>query len=393
MSHASMPKKSVPIFEKKNAVLHNAYKNPVTVAIDDKTSVELRYHGWPTVCRDEKGTLYVVSSIRVGHVDPHGATALLVSHDGGNTWEGPRIINDTSADDRDAGIVYLGNGRLIVSYFTIGADDFLPGGTYHAQLLSFSNEAQRVAKEKQWADLPADSLDRISWNGFLLFSDDYGATWSKPHLVPATDPHGPTVARDGSLWQGRASQEIGGCRLYRSVDGGMTWEMRKELLIPFESESGYCSEPYLVQLKNGSYVLGIRAGDFKGDDSMLRTYISFSDDGYEFTKPYPIEGVVGVPPHFLELSNGALLLTYSYRAHLDGPNGIRGRVSYDGGHTWDEEIIISEAPEKAHPGEVGYPSTAELDDGTLITVYYQPENDEEHLFPSILYTRWRLEEA
>ena len=36
----------------------------------------------------------------------------------------------------------------------------------------------------------------------------------------------------------------------------------------------------------------------------------------------------------------------------------------------------------------GYPATCELDDGTLMTVYYQKQHPGENC--SILYTRWKL---
>ena len=39
-------------------------------------------------------------------------------------------------------------------------------------------------------------------------------------------------------------------------------------------------------------------------------------------------------------------------------------------------------------GDLGYPATCELDDGTLMTVYYQKQHPGENC--SILYTRWKL---
>jgi Neuraminidase (sialidase) len=77
------------------------------------------YQGWPTVARDEKGVLYAVaSSFRISHICPFGKTAMYKSFDGGKTWTPPIVINDTYVDDRDAGIVYLGNGK---NYFNLGS--------------------------------------------------------------------------------------------------------------------------------------------------------------------------------------------------------------------------------------------------------------------------------
>ena len=44
----------------------------------------------------------------------------------------------------------------------------------------------------------------------------------------------------------------------------------------------------------------------------------------------------------------------------------------------------------ARGGDLGYPATVELDDGSLMTVYYQKYEDDANC--SILYTRWRLGE-
>ena len=79
-----------------------------------KTDGPFRYQAWPSVCCDENGVLYAVcSGHRVAHVCPFGKNLMFTSHDGGETWSPPIIVNDTRLDDRDAGITYLGNGKMI----------------------------------------------------------------------------------------------------------------------------------------------------------------------------------------------------------------------------------------------------------------------------------------
>ena len=76
--------------------------------------------------------------------------------------------------------------------------------------------------------------------------------------------------------------------------------------------------------------------------------------------------------------------------------------SRDGGYTWekeatlpvpawqnaklhiDEPLVLCEARD----GDIGYPCTVEMDDGSLFTVYYQRYADDAKT--SMLYTRWRL---
>ena len=291
-----MKEKLIAKFEQKDVLLHDAYQKPVTVWIDEETSMELNYQGWPTICRGDGDTLYVSSSIRRGHVDPYGATAFYVSHDRGKTWSEPRVINDTPADDRDTGVAYLGDGRIVVSFFTIGLNYFLPGGQWDV-LMNYGDERQAAAKIKQGQALPEDDQYRNS-GSYLIFSEDYGKTWSAPHKVPACDPHGPSIANDGSLLQCRANINTG-CECYQSFDGGKTWESRFVIDLQNlpEGRTLY-SEPYILQLKNGHYLLGIRGQNHsvKNSDHTLCVFLAHSDDGRTFTQPAPIPGVMRCGP-------------------------------------------------------------------------------------------------
>ena len=69
-------------------------------------------------------------------------------------------------------------------------------------------------------------------------------------------------------------------------------------------------------------------------------------------------------------------------------DGIYSSKSYDGGKTWGEEIVISSDSPVA---DLGYPSSVELSDGSILTVYYQRYGND--AFTSILGTRWRLDES
>jgi hypothetical protein len=58
-------------------------------------------------------------------------------------------------------------------------------------------------------------------------------------------------------------------------------------------------------------------------------------------------------------------MSYSYRR---APYGNQARVSIDNGRTWSAPMTISA---DGTNGDIGYPSTVELDDGTLLTVWYE----------------------
>ena len=86
-------------------------------------------------------------------------------------------------------------------------------------------------------------------------------------------------------------------------------------------------------------------------------------------------------------SSGALILSCGKRT---APYGQYARISWDKGHTWEEDILISEEA-AGSPVDEGYPSSIELPGGDILTVYYQPVPGDD--YPSILYTRWKLPKA
>jgi len=78
-----------------------------------------------------------------------------------------------------------------------------------------------------------------------------------------------------------------------------------------------------------------------------------------------------------------LIATYGYR---DLPYGIKVMFSYDGGKSWSEGKYIYS---NDISGDLGYPSTVELRDGSLLTVFYAHiDHDGEAV---ILAQKWRLE--
>lgn len=116
--------------------------------------------------------------------------------------------------------------------------------------------------------------------------------------------------------------------------------------------------------------------------TMFKTFSR--DGGRSWTDPEPM-GFLGAPPHMLLHSSGAIILTYSRRKV--GTQGVFARVSRDGGVTFGEETLIG--PE-AYIWDQGYPSTVELDGGSLLTVYYQRYEDDP--FCLVLYSKWTLDE-
>jgi len=96
----------------------------------------------------------------------------------------------------------------------------------------------------------------------------------------------------------------------------------------------------------------------------------------------------GYPPHLIQLKNGWLLVVYGVRKK---PYSERACISKDGGKTWDvaHEIMLTHAIiEHGRTGDLGYPASVQLKDGSIWTVYYEVAHPGEK--PSLMGTHWRL---
>ncbi len=379
------------ILEENTKLVISRLTEPVIRPITEDVSIALNYQGWPTVCAGDGNTLYAVSSVRLAHIDPFGCIGFFKSEDGGETWTDVRIIADTATDDRDAGVVYLGNGRVLVSWFTHSISNYLRGGAYYDDWAGHPNitQAHHEALYEMVGKASAYSTQSAS---YVMLSNDYGETWESPVQVPVSAPHGPTLMQDGKTLLyfgdlhnptacGVTGLSANMFYVFKSLDYGRSWVRTASLSLPTVSGVFY-DEPHILQLQDGSFIAGIRGQDSNG----LYCFIARSQDGRKWSSFQKLANVNGTPPHFFQTKEGILVVSYSYRSY---PCGARGKLSYDGGETWSEEIVFSES-DTPYYGDLGYASTTQLPDGTMITAYYQIKEMDGYC--SLLFTRWRLVE-
>ena len=182
-----------------------------------------RYNGWPSVCKDDEGTLYAVcSGFRVSHICPFGKTVLFKSWDEGKTWSIPMIINDTWLDDRDAGIICLGGKTVLVTWFAHPTSVYL--NTYSKPIRESWGGSGGVL------DLYPSIPEEHSHGGsFVRVSHDGGMTWGETVQLPVSTPHGPIVLKDGTIFylgkehysEGAETPHI--ISVWVSRDEGKTW--------------------------------------------------------------------------------------------------------------------------------------------------------------------------
>ena len=352
----------------------------------------LGYFGWPTLARMGDGTLVVVSSgMRFEHVCPWGKTVLNISRDNGRTWSSPRVINDSPLDDRDAGVVCMGDGTLLVTWFTSDHRATVNDDKVRAWL---GDEEFKAWREKLGA--VTDEIATKGLGSWVMRSDDSGATWGAPVRVPVSTPHGPIRLRNGDAlylgkpygtWQDMSKGSIQACR---SRDGGRTWQPLGVVpMFPRTVGDNYY-EPHVVELPSGKLIGAIRVESGGGVDlckdlgfppGMSIMMTESTDGGRTWSMANPLK-FHGSPPHLLRHSSGALIMSYGYR---QAPFGQRAAISRDNGATWDHDWIIrDDGPD----WDLGYPSTVELADGDLFTVCYQKVPGDRKC--SLLWSKWRL---
>jgi len=350
------------------ANVRGAESAPTAKILETKTISEQPnyYHGWPTLARRRDGTLLVVcSGGRQAHVCPFGRVEIITSRDDGKTWTWPRTILDTDLDDRDAGILETPKGTLLVTTFTSLAYEpslklaekglKAPYGT--AETLP----AWRAARDRLSASEREKQLGQ-----WLIRSTDNGVTWSPPIASIVNSPHGPIALADGRLlYLGKElygnKNRIGACE---STDDGLSWRWLAE--IPTrkgdDAARGY-HELHAAEAADGTIIAHIR-NEGKNPNAGETLQSESRDGGKTWSEPRAI-GVWGLPSHLLRLRNNRLLMTYGHRRQ---PFGNQARVSADNGKTWSEPLTLSA---DGADGDLGYPSTVELVDGSLLTVWYE----------------------
>ena len=343
------------------------------------------YQAWPTVAQDENGTLYAVASgFRIRHVDPFGKNVMYISRNQGKTWTPPIVVNDTYLDDRDAGLVYMGNGKLLISWFTRNAEEY--NSEKHRKMMEAATLAGRTTMAgamEASTQLPPEVKNIGS---YVRVSEDYGVTWGDTYALPVTAPHGPTLCRDGSLiYLGSEHRAVGDrigkakIKLFRSRDEGKTWQEVSTVKEPawLQPSERFC-EPHVLELSNGTLLGAVRVEG----RTPFSIATGISTDGGETWSEFLCTDVSGAPPHLLEHSSGAIICTFGRR---EPPYGEYAIISHDKGLTWTEEYVIDDNTDSR---DLGYGSTVELADGSLLSVYYQrcPGDN----YPSLLYTKWKL---
>ncbi|MHB8863832.1 MAG: exo-alpha-sialidase [Pirellulaceae bacterium] len=284
------------------------------------------YQAFPDACRLPNGDILCVFYGGYGHVSlpsadwPRGGRICLVrSSDEGVTWTEPRVLFDGPEDDRDPHIAAMRDGTLYCTFFTYRSSD-----------------------------------GKVSYDASLVSSCDGGETWSGEATLLARQWACSAPVRelsDGTRLLGVYTEAKGTAYggVLRSTDQGRTWSEP----IPIQPESGVRldAETDFVQLTDGTVFAALR-----GDGQVNMHFTRSSDLGVTWS-PVQDSGFLGHCPHLTRLSTGEILLVHRL------PHTSM-HISRDDATTWQGPILIDEV--------IGaYPSTVELNDRSVLIVYYE----------------------
>ena len=332
------------------------------------------YYGWPTIARMPNGTIVAAASgMRNAHVCPFGRSVFLSSDDDGQTWKGQRVVNDTPLDDRDTGIVSCGGDRILLTWFTTD------NRSYREKHTEGFDEERLARWDEGLSRLTVENV-RMWVGAWCRTSEDAGETWSDPIRVPLTAPHGPTCLKNGKLlYFGKRFETdmdgftggVGSIAAMESGDFGRSWEQLGTVPLYEGTVEGNYHEPHVVELDDGKLVGIVRLEECDevdpadlGLERFMMTYTESTDGGRTWTTAEPLN-FHGSPPHLLLHSSGALICPYGY---------------------WEYDYILRD---DGPTSDLGYPSSVELDDGSILTAYYQqPETVRDKC--ALLWSRWRL---
>lgn len=312
-----------------------------------------RHLAFPGLTRLPGGELMAVFREGQSHVCPYGRICAVYSADGGKNWSAPVALSDTPTDDRDPSVQTLPDGRVLLTH----------GGW---------NSWMAYADTKDKYPGPSAYVKARGIGGIsrYLFSSDGGRTWGKPVAVPAFAVHGPTW-KDGGFYAAtlESTPNSRSIVMYRGSSDAAKWE-KISTVIENNTPRAVYQEPHTAVLPDGTLAVAVRVPA----DGYMRLCFS-KDEGLTWSEPVTTP-VKGYPQHLLVLRDGRLLATYGYRYY---PEGVRACLSRDGGRTWDmdHELVLQN---NSVGGDIGYPVSIELEDGRLMTVYYNKTADKPNPF-------------
>jgi len=302
---------------------------------------------FPVLIKLREGSIAAVVRGGAPHIGIGGRLDFIRSTDGGRSWSAPTVIVDSKWDDRNPAFGQMPDGTIVCAYA----------------------EAQTYNEKGEWDTKAGEYID------FYVTSADNGKTWSEKQKlfvgpVRGGSPYGKiVVTEDGTAlmsvygsadpdWTGEPKVPDGATQLVgivRSRDNGRTWGD-----FSFVSTRDH-NETALLALTSQHLLAAARTYSL-GNVELLESL----DGGRTWGDAKPVTEKSQHPADLIRLTDGKLQMTYGNRRE---PLGCSAILSSDSGRTWDyaHRVMVGWT---CVSSDCGYPSSVQLDDGTIVTLYY-----------------------
>jgi Neuraminidase (sialidase) len=300
---------------------------------------------FPVLIQLKDGSLAAVLRKGSSHVSKDGKLEFIRSTDGGRTWSAPRTVVDSKWDDRNHALGQMPDGTIVCAYSELQTHkragrapirDFVP---YY---VTSSDNGKTWSKKKS---LATGAIGKASPYGKITVTADGTA------LMAVYGRIAPAMARVLRIPRGTVLAGI-----LRSRDNGKTWGDFSIL-----SQNGKHAEPALLSVGRKRIIAAAR--NIATERIELLTS---RDNGRTWSKPRPVTERMQIPADLIRLKNGHLLMVFGNRRP---PLGSAAMISTDRGKTWRyrQHALLEWSSAVA---DCGYPSSVQLDDGTIVTMSY-----------------------
>ncbi|NLY00542.1 MAG: exo-alpha-sialidase [Rhodopirellula sp.] len=301
---------------------------------------------WPNLTVLGDGSIVATIFNQPSHAGLPGDVECWATEDGGKTWtkRGTAAPHEGNTNRMNVAAGRAGNGDLVV--IASGWSEKYPAG--------YSGPRGKPQVIEPWVCRSADG----------------GRTWSiDKEGFPGKSPEGHPVIPFGDILPGEDGQlrvaiyTVPADRndrvyIYSSANDGRTWGEPVAL-----DTARNRNETAILHLGDGRWLAAARTigPDPSGRSMFLDLYGSEDDAGTWHQRMLLTESSQH-PAHLVRLKDGRLLLAYGNRT---ADRGVDVRFSGDEGKSWMEPFRVTD-----WQGDGGYPSSAQLPDGRVLTAYY-----------------------
>lgn len=304
---------------------------------------------WPNLTLLPSGEIIATIFNQPCHGAWEGDVECWASGDGGERWtyRGTPAPHEPGKNRMNVSAGLARNGDMVV--IASGWSDRVSAAEFRA---GKRTEFDRSRVLEPWVCRSADA--GRTWT----ISKNFPKSLDEKHCEPI--PFGDILlAADGSLctcaYAGLYPEpsDVNSAYFYRSRDDGKSWEKGVHI-----GRADY-NETTPLHLGGGRWLAASRTHRVGALD-LFRS----DDDGATWRRDQPLAFSRQHPAGLLRLADGRVLVTYGNRCA--NQQGVDCRFSTDEGKSWSAPLRIVDIPDT----DLGYPSTVQRADGTMVTAYY-----------------------